>query len=224
MKKNSLLDPNNSKSLNQKFREKRFAFFKTQLQKIHSGKPIEILDIGGTESYWERMNFTENDSVNITLLNLTTAPVKYKNFSSIKGDACDLSDFEDKKYDIVFSNSVIEHLFSYENQVKMANEVRRVGKYYYIQTPNFYFPLEPHWLFPFFQFLPFNTRVHLTKNFNLGHYKKSVTKEAAIRRVSEVHLLTEKEMKKLFPEGKVYRENLLGLVKSVAMYHFPDAL
>jgi 2-polyprenyl-3-methyl-5-hydroxy-6-metoxy-1,4-benzoquinol methylase len=224
MKKNSLLDPNNSKSLNQKFREKRFAFFKTQLQKIHSGKPIEILDIGGTESYWERMNFTENDSVNITLLNLTTAPVKYKKFSSIKGDACDLSDFEDKKYDIVFSNSVIEHLFSYENQVKMANEVRRVGKYYYIQTPNFYFPLEPHWLFPFFQFLPFNTRVHLTKNFNLGHYKKSVTKEAAIRRVSEVHLLTEKEMKKLFPEGKVYRENLLGLVKSVAMYHFPDAL
>lgn len=222
MKRNSILDPDNVKSVNQKFREKRFAFFKELLQTVEADKPIEILDIGGTQLYWERMNFTESDRYNITLLNLSVAPVKYKNFYSIKGDACDLSEFRDKHFDIVFSNSVIEHLFTKENQMKMANEVRRVGRFYYIQTPNYYFPLEPHWLFPLFQFLPFGVRVFLTKNFNLGNYKKSKTREAAIKRVDEVKLLTEKEMKKLFPDGKVYKEYLLGLVKSITMYFFPE--
>ena len=221
MNENSLLNTDNPKSLSQKFREKRFSFFKTLLKNFPSEKPIEILDIGGTQSYWERMNFTESSKYNITLLNLDVTPVRFSNFSSIKGDACDLSLFGDKHFDIVFSNSVIEHLYTTENQRKMAQEVRRVGKSYYIQTPNYYFPLEPHWLFPFFQFLPFNIRVFLTRNFNLGHYQKSKSRQEAVQRVNEVQLLTEKEMKLLFPEGTVYREYLLGLVKSVTMYHFP---
>ena len=61
MNRNSILDPDNAKSLNQKFREKRFAFFKTLLLGVKKDKPVEILDIGGTQSYWERMNFTETD-------------------------------------------------------------------------------------------------------------------------------------------------------------------
>jgi ubiquinone/menaquinone biosynthesis C-methylase UbiE len=129
-------------------------------------------------------------------------PIKYKNFSSIKGDASDLSSFRDKHFDIIFSNSVIEHLYTIEKQKLMANEVRRVGKWYSIQTPNFFFPMEPHWLFPFFQFLTFIVKVYLTKNFNLGHYKKSKSKAAATQRVNEVKLLTENEMKMLFPDGK----------------------
>jgi hypothetical protein len=222
MKKNSIFDPQNINSVNQNFREKRFLFFKTLLQKVNLDRPIEILDIGGEQSYWEKMNFTESNEYNITLLNLELTPVRFRNFSSIKGDASDLSIFSDKHFDIIFSNSVIEHLFSKEKQKLMANEVRRVGKWFYIQTPNFFFPLEPHWLFPFFQFLPFKMRVFLTENFNLGHYKKTKSKEAAIQRVNEVKLLTENEMKKLFPEGKVKREYFLGFVKSFAMYYFPE--
>lgn len=216
-----LLDPQYGSSLNQGFRAKRFAFFKTLLQSIDTGKPLKILDVGGTQSYWERMNFTENDHISITLLNLGLTPVHYSNFSSVKGNACDLSEFEDNHFDIVFSNSVIEHLFTKENQQKMAAEVRRVGKNYYVQTPNYYFPVEPHWLFPFFQFLPFGIKVWLTQKFNLGHYPKAVTREAAAERVNEVQLLTEKEMQALFPEGKVYREKLFGLTKSITLYHFP---
>jgi SAM-dependent methyltransferase len=218
--KNKLFNPSFKNSINQKFREKRFKFFLTLLKTVKSDSPLQILDIGGTETYWERMNFLGNQGVQITLLNLEATPIRNNNFTSIKGDACDLSAFKDKQFDIVFSNSVIEHLFTKENQKKMAAEVRRVGKNYYIQTPNYYFPLEPHWLFPFFQFLPFSLKVFLTKNLNLGHYEKSVNKEAAIKRVNEVKLLTETEMKKLFTDGSVYRELFLGFKKSVTMYYF----
>lgn len=218
-----IFDPKNGFSLNQHFRERRFKHFITLLNKLskESNQPIQILDIGGTESYWERMNFTENNKVIVTLLNLDEVVTKNKNFISVSGDACNMPQYSDKQFDIVFSNSVIEHLFSYENQKKMADEVMRVGKNYYVQTPNYYFPLEPHWLFPFFQFLPYKLKVYLTLNFNLGHYKKSKTKEDAIKRVDEVKLLTVSQMRQLFPNGNIFKERLFGLVKSITMYNFP---
>lgn len=215
------LNPINKNSINQRFRKKRFKFFLDLLDNIKSNQPVQILDIGGTEVYWERMNFINNDNVHITLLNLEKVDVKHKNFTGVKGDACNLNMYKDNQFDVVYSNSVIEHLFSFENQKKMADETQRVGKYFFIQTPNFYFPIEPHWLFPFFQFLPLKTRVLLTKKFDLGHYKKCHTHEAAVERVEEVKLLTEKKMKNLFPKAKVYREKFLGMTKSVSMYHFP---
>jgi Methyltransferase domain len=221
---NKLFDPRHGKSFNQGFRAKRFDFFKSLLQKIDRGDPIKILDVGGTQIYWERMNFSGHDNVFITLLNLDLAPVSDANFSSIKGNACDLSEFEDNHFDIVYSNSVIEHLFTLENQQKMADEVRRVGKNYFIQSPNFYFPIEPHWLFPLFQFFPFGMRVWLTRNFNLGHYAKSASNADAVLRVKEVQLLTEKQMRSLFPEGDVYREHFLGLKKSITMYYFKSEI
>lgn len=218
-----LLNPSSKISINQKFREKRFKFFLSLLQKIDSKDPIKILDIGGTQIYWEKMDFTDKKNIHITLLNLEQEPVMYSNFTSLKGDACNLSMFVDNQFDIVYSNSVIEHLYSYEKQQKMANDVRRIGKNYYVQTPNYYFPIEPHWLFPFFQFLPFKLRVLLTSNFNLGHYKKSKTKEAAISRVEEVKLLTSKQMRQLFPDGEIYHEKFMGLTKSITIYRFAEA-
>jgi hypothetical protein len=212
----------NPKSINQYFREKRFKLFSQLVDTLRSDRTLKILDIGGTQVFWERMNFTENKNVHITILNLSTSPVKYRNFASIAGDATNLSQFADNEFDIVFSNSVIEHLYSRENQKKMANEVKRVGKNYYVQTPNYYFPVEPHWLFPFFQFLPFSTRVFLTNNFNLGHFKKCKNKQNATNRVSGIKLLTKKEMKELFPGAKMYEESFLGLTKSYTVYSFSN--
>ena len=218
-----ILDPAFENSLNQKFRERRFKFFLSLLNRISSDKPTRILDIGGTEIYWERMKYSDSSNLQITLLNLEKVETKNSNLKSIKGDACNLAQFKDQEFDVVFSNSVIEHLFSMENQKKMADEVMRVGKYYYVQTPNYYFPIEPHWLVPFFHYFPVKTRVYLTRNFSLGNYEKSATEEDAIRRVDEIKLLTEMKMKRLFPDGQVYREVLLGLVKSITMYRFPES-
>jgi len=211
------------KSLKQKFREKRFQFFLDLLDKVGASKqgPVKILDIGGTQLFWENMNFIDQKNVHITLLNLRKYETKNDRFTSIVGDACDLSQFKDGEFDIVFSNSVIEHLYTIENQKRMASEARRVGKYYFIQTPNYYFPVEPHWLFPFFQFLPKSTRVYLTSRFNLGSFPKA-PKEQAEKWVNEVRLLTVKEMKDLFPDGQVYKEPFLGMTKSITTYRLPN--
>jgi hypothetical protein len=210
-------------SFNQKFRSKRFKFFISLLERVKSDKKLRILDIGGEQTYWERRNFLDNTDLEITLLNIKKVDTKNDNFKSVIGDATDLSAYKDKEFDIVYSNSVIEHLFTKENQEKMADEVRRVGKNYYIQTPNYYFPLEPHWYFPFHQFLPLKFRIFLTMHFNISYYKKEPDKEKATIRVTEIQLLTEKNMKQLFPDGKVYRERFLGLKKSITMYKFPEA-
>ncbi|MFI5130300.1 MAG: methyltransferase domain-containing protein [Chitinophagales bacterium] len=220
----TFLNPVYKKSINQKFREKRFKFFISLLDKVKAenpGRTIRILDIGGLEIYWERMNYLDTNDIHITLLNLEKHETRSNNVVSVKGDATNLAEYKDEQFDIVHSNSVIEHLYAKENHKKMASEARRVGKYYYIQTPNYWFPVEPHWLFPFFQWLPFGTRVFLTRYFSLGHFKKMPDKDAAKQLVSEINLLTEKEMKSLFQDGKVYREKFMGLKKSITMYHFP---
>jgi len=212
-------DNTNQQSLAYQFRFKRFLFFRFLLDKLP--KPVSILDIGGTQDYWNMMGFSD-ERIQITLLNLEVQPVSGNSFVSVKGDATDLSAYADRSFDIVYSNSVIEHLFTKGAQQRMADEVRRVGKNYFIQTPNYYFPVEPHWVFPFFQFLPVNVRVWMTMHLNLGHIGRIEDRVAAARQVKEVRLLTGEELQKLFPGSEMYEERFLGLTKSLVAYQFEN--
>lgn len=126
-----------------------------------------------------------------------------------------MKEFEDKQFDIVFSNSVIEHVGSFEDQLKMADEIRRVGEKYFVQTPNYFFPIEPHFLFPFFQFLPVKLRIFLVSHFSIGWYERIQDPERALRAVTENRLLKPAEMKQLFPECKIWREKIFGITKSL---------
>jgi hypothetical protein len=208
-------DNSSQASLAHSMRFKRFIYFKGLLQKLN--KPINILDIGGTQEYWVNMGLDDKD-YKITLLNLAEEKVTSPNFSSVVGDATNLS-YADKSFDVVFSNSVIEHLFTKENQRKMAAEVKRVGSYYFVQTPNYFFPLEPHFLFPGFQFLPKAARVALINKFNLGHIPRIRNINEARLKVEEIRLLTVNEMKGLFPGAVIWKEKFGGLVKSIVAHN-----
>src|SRR5690606_8638111 len=153
--KRILASSNDPDSMGSKFRSKRFEFFETLFWKAFDrNKTINILDLGGTEAYWRDKSLLQHQNITITLLNLNKEPVNVPYLRSMAGNATDLSDFGDHSFDLVFSNSVIEHLYTFENQKKMASEIRRVGKKYFVQTPNKYFFMEPHYALPFFQFLP----------------------------------------------------------------------
>jgi ubiquinone/menaquinone biosynthesis C-methylase UbiE len=88
--------------------------------------------------------------VDITLLNPELSESAPSNFTAFVGDGRSMPQFEDHQFDIVFSNSTIEHVGSIDDQRAMAREIVRVGRKYYVQTPNRYFPIEPHFVFPFF--------------------------------------------------------------------------
>lgn len=164
------------------------------------------------------MDFVAEQGIEIHILNIKKAIVSHPNLFSIAGDARDLHQIKDHEFDIVFSNSVIEHVGTFSNQAQMANEVKRVGKRYFLQTPNQYFPIEPHFCVPFFQFFPNWTKVMLHSNFNLGWYEKVPNRKKAQDNVNSIQLLNKKRLKRLFPDAMLYEEKFFGLTKSFIVY------
>jgi hypothetical protein len=212
-----IADSTDELSLAARFRRGRLHLFQTLLDQLP--RPVTILDVGGTQQFWEQAGFTGGESVQITLLNLTPVTVTRPNFQSVSGDGRDLSQFAGQQFDIVFSNSVIEHLATRQDQQLMALAVKRVGKRYFIQTPNKYFPLEPHFLWPFFQFYPVWLRAQLLHHFDLGWVKRLPDYEAAKREVQQIRLLSRAEFRQLFPDGHLVEEKIFGLSKSFVIYH-----
>lgn len=210
-----IIDNSDERSLAVRVRKKRFAFFQSLLARL--GRPVHILDIGGTESFWRTMGLDAKDEVFVTVLNIDQTPVTLQNLKSLRGDARNI-EAGDQSFDVAFSNSVIEHVGSYHDQQKMAHEVQRVGKRYFIQTPNRYFPLEPHFVFPFFQFLPVSLRIWLVRNFKLGWFSKTPDLQKARELVEEIRLLNKRELASLFPEASIYEEKIFGLTKSFIAY------
>jgi hypothetical protein len=205
-------DNNNSGSLANSLRKKRFRRFFDMLGTL--SPPVKIIDLGGTENYWEQMGFAGSEEVKIFLVNRTGKETVKQNLVFMKGDACNLSAIEEQSFDIAFSNSVIEHVGGFEKQLQMVKEMKRVAPRLYLQTPNLYFPLEPHFLFPFFQFFPLKAKVWLLMHFNLGWYSKTNDRAKAEALANSAILLSYKTLRKLFPNAKIYRERILGLTKS----------
>jgi SAM-dependent methyltransferase len=145
-------------------------------------------------------------------------PVTCDNITFALGDARDMKQFADQQFDVVYSNSVIEHVGDFSDIRQMAIEVRRVGKRYFLQTPNRYFPMEPHFLFPFFQFLPRAIQIALVQNFSLGWIEQRPDRSQAAQAVDGIRLLSYRELSSLFPDGKVAREKIFGLTKSLIAY------
>lgn len=210
-----MADNREERSLAVQFRRKRFAFFRSLLSRLEY--PIHVLDVGGTEAYWKMMGLEPDGQIVVTLLNLNQSAVTLPCVKSIAGDARDIQ-APDHSFDVTFSNSVIEHVGSDRDQLQMAREVRRVGKHYFVQTPNKHFPLEPHFLFPFFQFLPVAVRTRLLQNFNLGWFSRTPDQEKARELVESIRLLDRREFVALFPTASIYEEKVLGLTKSFVAY------
>jgi hypothetical protein len=201
--------------LQTRIRRRRFGFVKSLFSALL--RPLRLLDVGGTQEYWEKMQFISDD-VEIVLLNVSRITTSYPSLVSMVGDAREMREFKDKEFAVVFSNSVIEHVGSYEEQRRMAAEVRRIGERYCVQTPNRYFPIEPHVLLPFFQFLPFSVRIFILAHFRTPWGWKLKDEQEAVEYVRGIRLLNEREMRELFPGAKIYKEKFLGLTKSLIAY------
>jgi hypothetical protein len=197
-------------------RGRRLRLFLDMLERV-PGK-VEVLDVGGTVAFWEdESGIALDERVSIVVANLVADPAQPRSraIRAIQADARDLSMFPDASFDVVFSNSVIEHLIGVGDREAMAKEIRRVGRRYFVQTPNRYFFVEPHFGFPLFQFLPLSVRAWLLQHFALAWAGKMADRDKARRAAASVELLGASELRALFPGCSMQRERIAGMTKSL---------
>lgn len=116
----------------------------------------------------------------------------------VRADAAAGLPFEDDAFDLVYCSSVIEHVPPPRREA-FAAEIRRVGKGWFVQTPAFSFPIEPHALLPAAHWLPVPVRRRYWRFGAAGEWE-------------EISLLGRTEMEGLF--GPARAERFAGLVKS----------
>jgi len=71
----------------------------------------------------------------------------------VQADATERLPFDDDAFDLAYSSSVVEHIPP-DRRAPFAAEIKRVARGYYVQTPAWEFPIEPHSLLPFAHLLP----------------------------------------------------------------------
>lgn len=199
-----------------RFRRNRFKMFRAMLDElVDTHSVIRILDIGGGRGYWEDMRGLWDDlPLEITLANLDVEDSDDSPFLTRHASACDLSRYADNSFAVVHSNSVIEHVGHWPEMQAMAKEVRRLAPRYFVQTPNFWFPYEPHYRGLFMQFFPESVRAGMIVQKKRG-FIGAATYHEAMKEVQEINLLTTRQMAELFPDAVIRHENIGPFTKSL---------
>lgn len=199
-------------SLQRRFRARRMALL---ARAVGLTAGMRVLDVGGTIEIWRLAPVMPR----VVLLNQAFWPYQMEGAEGVLlGDGTALP-FADQSFDLVFSNSVIEHVGDAAAQARFAREIARVGKRYWVQTPNRYFPIEHHLWTPFIHWLPRSWQAAIVKRFSIWSL---VTRHDARERefylnhyLDTIRLLSAGELGELFPGATVLRERTLGWTKSL---------
>lgn len=177
-------------------RRKRGELF-TAIMRPRPGEAV--LDVGGQPEIWDYVNIP----LQITCVNLPgTMSVEHRTHHSItyvEGDGCDMREFHPGQFDLVFSNSVIEHVGNYEKRTLFANEIRRLSHRYWVQTPYKYFPIEAHCGMPLWWLYPESARA-----FFLTRWSKKLP--AWTEMVATTTVISKGELRELFPDSRIVLE------------------
>ncbi len=170
---------------------------------------MHVIDLGGTLDFWQRLPHRPHRLTTLNLwedANASSPDVEWH--KDRFGDACDPpDDVLNGSYDLVFSNSTIEHVGDRSRRRRFADVVHKLADRHWIQTPNRAFPLEPHVLFPGQQFLPRYGRALVERYWPLVHTNWSTMAEA-LAEVDKTELIGRKEMVELFPSSVIEDESV----------------
>ncbi|GAB3022569.1 hypothetical protein GCM10011376_28080 [Nocardioides flavus (ex Wang et al. 2016)] len=178
---------------------------------------MRVVDLGGTVEAWERAPVRP---AHVTVLNLTEPGESASDsIVAVRGDACEAVPVlaaagASTSFDLVFSNSVLEHVGGHANRSRLADSVHALAPRHWVQTPYRYFPIEPHWLFPGMQFLPLFMKARIAARWPLAH-SPSPSLERATSAALWTELISVTEMRHYFPESEIARERFLRVTKSI---------
>ena len=198
-----------------RFRRKRGARLQAMILDAarRLGRDLDILDVGGRPDYWA--NVGTKGIARIRFLNLDETEFREHEASiagveteTLIGDGRDLRDFPDASVDMVHSNSVIEHVGTWDSMAAMAREAMRVGRNGWVQTPAWVFPVEPHFHAPFVHWVGRPLGVRLMGLSALDWCRNA---DLSVRReqLDRINLLSRRELEALFPGRPIYTEWLL---------------
>jgi hypothetical protein len=202
------------------------------LASLLSGRSgLNVLDLGGTVEFWEiNVGFLKSGTIeSLEVVNLDFAEISERRLASGEVlrchplDATSRSGLYRDRYDLVFSNSVIEHVGNLESQKRMSSVIQQVGETHFIQTPSRRFPIEPHFHVPFFAFLPLWTRTEIHRRWSCGFMGRQPNWLKARIACENTRLLSLRELKALFPESRIIPERTMGLVRSWLVTNLPTS-
>jgi len=203
-----LTNPNNPRSLSARARAKRWDEL---MRRFPSLAEMRVLDLGGLPDFWRKSAVRPT---HVTTVNLVAADSDEPWVNHIVGDACAPEGLSGEKFDLVVSNSLLEHVGGYARRRQLTDVIHGFADRHWVQTPYRYFPIEPHWAFPGLQFLPVSARAAAIRVWPLGHAKAEGW-AASADAVLATELLSLTEMRLLFPESDIWHERAAGLTKSL---------
>ncbi|WP_218578737.1 class I SAM-dependent methyltransferase [Vineibacter terrae] len=208
----NLVAGTSSSSLAGRARARRWNLF---LRTFPDLERLKVVDLGGTPQFWSASPIRPRS---LTVVNLATSNSPATDWVEVvTGDACKAAELGlQNDYDLVFSNSTIEHVGGHDRCLAFAETVKTLGSRHWIQTPYRYFPIEPHFVFPGLQFLPIALRQHVAARWPLS-YTKSMggNLDDPLDAVLWTELLSRTHMKYYFPASEIVSERFAGLTKSL---------
>lgn len=192
-------------------------------QRRPASDPFHIIDLGGRPAYWDLVgsDFLDEYDIKILCVNyseseLTKTPHKSGRIDQMVGDARNLSRFADNSFDLVHSNSVIEHVGQFSDMEKFAKEVLRLSPCHYVQTPYFWFPIDPHYpRMPLLHWMPRSARLKFMRKVPLRPGGPYPDMHKAMLHMESSVMLDRAQFRYLFPTSRHRFESFLGWPKSM---------
>ena len=187
---------------------------------IRPTEDMKLLDVGAQinpnsrnehqliDTYPWKHNFAV---VNISQEHISAIKKRYPQVEAVVGDACELP-WPDKSFDVVFSNAVIEHLGSFERQKKMAAEIMRVGKLWFVTTPNRWFPFEFHMRLPLVTWLPGRSYLRIGNVISYNHIRRKYM--FGMKR-KDLRLLSARDLEECFPYSRIIKHRVTFMAETL---------
>jgi hypothetical protein len=205
------LDPHNPRSLAGRSRLQRWARLNKRFPDLAT---MTVLDLGGWPAAWDLAPVRPK---HVTCVNTVDYRQEARtDISVVVADALELPDeVTNAQFDLVYSNSLIEHIGGKGQRQRFAAAVCSTGTHYWVQAPYRYFPIEPHWVFPFFQFLPLAAKATVSRHWDAGGYTSKGCPETSVELALEVELPTITDFRYLFSGSEIIVERFAGVPKSI---------